>query len=189
MKKNKLLIVVDMQNDFVTGVLGTKEAVAIVPNVVDKIRNWDGMIWFTKDLHGDHEFEEDFFKTEETKRIPKHCCSHNEEGAAAALIPELREIITIEEEEVDKNVFYKDIFSNDWWNEWTRPKLDLFDEIELIGVCTDICVISNALVLRSLDEYMPITVDASCCAGSSPEAHKAALMIMKNCCINVINED
>lgn len=180
MKKNRLLIVIDMQNDFITGALGNQAAAAIVPNVVEKIKNWNGMIFFTKDGHGQYEFEEEDMMTEETKRIPPHCLYLSEEYD---FIPEIKEFVN------DKYVFHKGIFGNNWWSDWVAPQIDLFEEIEIIGVCTDICVISNALILRSLDEYMPIIVDASCCAGSTPEAHKAALMIMKNCCINVINED
>ena len=181
MKKNRLLIVIDMQNDFITGTLGSDAAAAIVPNVVEKIKNWDGMVFFTKDGHDKYEFEDkDEMGTEETKRIPPHCL-HRSEGAD--FIPEIKEFIN------EKMVHRKFIFGNNWWSEYIAPQIDLFDEIEIIGVCTDICVISNALILRSLDECMPITVDASCCAGSTPEAHKAALMVMKNCCINVINED
>ncbi len=180
MKKNRLLIVIDMQNDFITGPLGSDAAAAIIPNVVEKVKNWDGMIFFTQDGHGQYEFEEELMMTEETKRIPPHCLSMSE---GREIISELKDYVN------DNCVFHKTIFGNDWWSRYTAPQLDLFDEIEIIGVCTDICVISNALILRSLDEYIPITVDASCCAGTSPEAHKAALMVMKNCCINVINED
>lgn len=180
MKKNRLLIVIDMQNDFITGPLGSDAAAAIIPNVIEKVKNWDGMVFFTQDGHGQYEFEEELMMTEETKRIPPHCLLMSE---GKEIISELKDYVS------DNCTFHKDIFGNNWWSDYVAPQLDLFDEIEIIGVCTDICVISNALILRSLDEYMPITVDASCCAGTSPEAHKAALMIMKNCCINVINED
>ena len=180
MKKNRLLIVIDMQNDFITGPLGSDAAAAIVPNVIKKVKNWDGMVFFTQDGHSQYEFEEEYMMTEETKHIPSHCLLRSE---GEEIISELKDYVN------NNCVFHKSIFGNNWWSEYTAPQLDLFDEIEIIGVCTDICVISNALILRSLDDYMPITVDASCCAGSSPEAHKAALMIMKNCCINVINED
>lgn len=180
MKKNRLLIVIDMQNDFITGPLGSDAAAAIIPNVVEKVKNWDGMVFFTQDGHGQYEFEGENMMTEETKRIPPHCLFTSE---GKETISELKDYVN------DNCTFHKSIFGNNWWSDYIAPQLSLFDEIEIIGVCTDICVISNALILRSLDEYMPITVDASCCAGTSPEAHKAALMVMKNCCINVINED
>ena len=173
---NKVLIVVDMQEDFVSGALGSPEAQAIVPNVVQKCieaRKNGNTIIFTKDLH----YEEDYGKTIEGAYVPSHCLA-NENGHW--IIDELKPYIS--------NQVVKSTYAYQHWDDWG----DLFnwaDVIELCGVCTDICVISNALVLRSMYPATPISVDASCCAGLTPEKHQAALEVMKSCNIEVKNED
>ena len=176
----KLLIVVDMQNDFVTGVFGTPEAQLIVPKVVDKIRNWDGFVFYTQDGHafvfGDA--DDEVFSIEE-KTYPAHCLYYTE---GYNFIPKIKDEFNPEQ----KYIFDKKSFSYEWWTNWGKGSLTLFDEIVLIGVCTDICVISNALVLRSLFPKKVITIDSSCCAGTTPEAHNMALEIMKKNCINII---
>lgn len=172
----KILIVIDMQNDFITGVFGTPKAQLIVPNVVNKIKNWDGFIFYTQDGHFKYEREENL--SIESKIYPCHCI-YDTEGYD--FIPEIKELNPEE-----KYVFDKNSFSYEWWEGWGKGNLTLFDEIVLIGVCTDICIISNALVLRSLFPEKIITVDSSCCAGTTPEAHEMALEIMKKNCINII---
>lgn len=173
----KILIIVDMQNDFVSMALGTPEAQAIVPNVIKKIdenRAANNVIIFTKDTH-----YENYMKTLEGKKLPIPHCVIATEGWE--IIPEIE--IKDNEEEISKNTFGYDNWTNALDN-W----IDYIDEIELCGLCTDICVISNALILRMLYPNMPITVDAKCCAGVTPEKHKAALEVMKSCQIDVINE-
>ena len=172
---NKVLIVVDMQNDFVYGALGTPEVRDIVGNVLNKVlnarQNLDTVI-FTKDLH----YEEDYGKTIEGTCVPSHCMA-NENGHW--IVEELKPYIS--------NQVVKSTYAYQHWDDWE----DLFkwaDIIELCGVCTDICVISNALVLRSMYPTTQIRVDASCCAGLTPEKHKAALEVMKSCNVEVINE-
>lgn len=176
--KNRILIVVDMQNDFVTGALGSPEARAIVPNLTRKVvgvkGNYDYVI-FTQDVHA----PEAYCHSIEGKCVPEHCMANT---YGAAIIPELAPY-AVESLIVQKNTYgYQD------WASWT----DLFErdntEIELCGVCTDICVISNALALRSMYPEADIVVDASCCAGLSPERHRAALEVMKSCSVRVINE-
>ena len=175
----KLLIVIDMQNDFVTGVFGTPKAQLIVPNVINKIKNWDGFVFYTQDEHLSFtDFSDDYLSIEE-KTYPPHC-RYNTEGYD--FIPEIKEEFNPE----DKYVFDKSSFSYEWWRDIAKGNIAIFDEIVLIGVCTDICVISNALVLRSLFPEKVITVDSSCCAGTTPEAHNMALDIMKKNCINII---
>lgn len=187
--RRKLLLVVDMQHDFVDGVFGSPAAAAIVPKVIEKIKNWPGLVIFTRDSHGDYEWEKSA-RNEECKIFPPHCiwdwkAIKKGETIGYSFVDGIKELA-----EADEDMIYeKSDFSYEWWGEWEKPKLDLFSEIEIVGLCTDICVLSNALVLRAVDGYMPITVDASCCAGSSPEAHAAALLVMKNNAINVINED
>ena len=169
----KLLIVVDMQTDFVTGALGTKEAQAIVPVVAEKIKKAkeDGTdVIFTLDTH-----EENYLDTQEGKHLPVPHCIKNTEGWM--LIPELRPLaggcMSVE----------KPTFGS------TRLAHIVgragYDEIELIGLCTDICVISNAMILKASVPETPISVDASCCAGVTPESHANALAAMKMCQITI----
>lgn len=166
----KTLIVVDMQNDFIDGSLGTKEAVAIVPNVKKKIKeceaNGDRVI-FTQDTH-----DANYLCTNEGKHLPvEHCIvgTHGWEIADGLEVDNC--------DYVSKSTF--------GWKHWSNYR---FEEIELVGLCTDICVVSNALILKAMYPEIPITVDASCCAGVTPESHKAALLTMKMCQINVIGE-
>ena len=169
----KLLIVVDMQTDFVTGALGTKEAQAIVPMVAEKIKKAkeDGTdVIFTLDTH-----EENYLDTQEGKHLPVPHCIKNTEGWM--LVPELRPLaggcMSVE----------KPTFGS------TRLAHIVgkagYDEIELIGLCTDICVISNAMILKASVPETPISVDASCCAGVTPESHANALAAMKMCQITI----
>ena len=170
----KTLIVVDMQNDFISGSLGSKEAQAIVPNVKRKIeeyRNRGDMIIFTRDTHFSN-----YLKTNEGKHLPVEHCIKNTYGWQIA-----------DELEVDgSDIVDKPTFSYIYWD--SHIGFEEAEEIELIGLCTDICVVSNALLLKALFPNANIIVDASCCAGVTPEKHKAALEIMKSCQINVIGE-
>lgn len=176
----KTLIVIDMQNDFVTGALGSDEARAIVPGVKQKIKEYidNGYeVIFTRDTHA-----ENYLQTNEGKNLPVPHCIKNTSGWD--IIPE---IDIVDCEHIDKPSFgYTD------WNIVVREDNlhhnRYFDEIEIIGVCTDICVVSNALILKALYPEISITVDASCCAGVTPETHKAALTTMQMCQINVIGE-
>lgn len=172
---NKVLIIVDMQNDFIYDKLGTPEARAIVPNVVQKCidarKNGD-IIIFTKDLH----YEEDYADSLEGVFVPPHCMA-NENGHW--ILTELQPYIDF--------TAIKSTYGYQFWGDWHHVFEDI-EAIELCGVCTDICVISNALILRSMYPATPIIVDASCCAGLTPEKHKAALEIMKSCNMEVINE-
>lgn len=166
----KTLIVIDMQNDFITGSLGTPEAQAIVPNVKKKIEEYkarDDDIIFTRDTHYD-----DYLETSEGKHLPiKHCIY----GTLGWQIADGLEVENCRY--IDKPTF--------GWTHWGH---NIFEEVELVGLCTDICVVSNALILKAHFPEINITVDASCCAGVTPEKHKAALEVMKSCQINVIGE-
>lgn len=167
----KTLIVVDMQNDFISGVLGTSEAQSIVPNVKRKIEEYDNCedaIVFTRDTHF-----EDYLETNEGKNLPvKHCImgTHGWEIEDGLELPYAKYL--------NKQTF--------GWLGWNM--FDFENEIEIVGLCTDICVVSNAIILRAMFPEIKITVDASCCAGTTPENHKAALHVMKSCQINVIGE-
>lgn len=170
---SRVLVVVDMQNDFVNGCLGSEEARGILPKVKEKIseyrKNGDIVI-FTRDTHG-----ENYLQSQEGKYLPVPHCIYGTDGW------EIVEGLDVGEcQYIDKPNF--------GWPHWETMGFDDKDGIELIGVCTDICVVSNALILKAMYPEIPITVDASCCAGVTPENHKAALLTMKSCQIDVINE-
>ena len=173
----KVLIVADMQNDFVTGVLGTPEARAIVPNIVNKIEQYlenEEYVYLTKDTHF-----MSYLNTQEGKFLPVSHCIYQSFGWK--LIPEIDAF-------ANANFNCESICKIGFGHSWHLENMYKFDEIEIIGVCTDICVISNALFLKSLCPEMRITVDASCCAGTTPEMHEAALKIMKSCQIYITGE-
>lgn len=167
-----ILIVVDMQNDFISGSLGTKEAQSIVGNVAEKIKNFNGKIVFTRDTHG-----EAYMDTQEGKNLPVSHCVIGTDGwqIYPTLAPYAKEVI-------DKPTFGSVTLAH------LLSAMDNIDSITLVGICTDICVISNAMLLKAFMPEVPITVDASCCAGVTPESHKNALAAMKCCQINIINE-
>lgn len=164
----KTLIVIDMQNDFIDGSLGTNEAVAIVENVKTKINkykaNGDEII-FTRDTHNT-----DYLNTPEGKSLPVEHCIKGTHGW------QIRDGLTTD----DAKIIDKSSFGYTGWGSMT------FTEIEIIGLCTDICVVSNALILKALFPDVPIKVDASCCAGVTPQSHQSAIEVMKMCQIDVI---
>lgn len=213
MNISKVLIVVDPQNDFITGALGSKEAQGIVSNIVNKLEKLDNdtFVFFTKDTHNEveykdsqegmhlpilhclkdtwgYEFEPNIEQAwlEREKRFLKYIANYSED---TDFINELdfyyQNISELKEEStIYKNYFsigekIKEIFSN---------HTDTIESFELIGYCTDVCVIANAMLFKSYYPEIEIIVDASCCAGITPEKHKAALEAMKSCQITVINE-
>ena len=168
---SKTLIVIDMQNDFIDGSLGTKEAQAIVLNVAKKIKEYKDRgdkIIFTRDTH-----DTNYLNTPEGKKLPVEHCIYGTHGWKIADGLEV------------ENCYYVDKPTFEWthWND-----LIFEDDIELVGLCTDICVVSNALILKAMFPNADITVDASCCAGVTPDTHNAALATMKMCQIEVIGE-
>ena len=165
----KTLIVVDMQNDFVNGTLGTKEAEDIVENVKNKIKEYyenGEKIIFTRDTHF-----ENYLETNEGKNLPVKHCVKESNGWQIFDGLEVPNAIYI-----DKPTF--------GYTEWS--KYELGNEIEIIGLCTDICVVSNALIIKALYPEANISVDSRCCAGVTLETHEAALKTMKMCQINII---
>lgn len=166
----RTLIVVDMQNDFIDGSLGTPEAVAIVGKVKQKINEYkergDEVI-FTRDTHG-----EDYLDTPEGKKLPVVHCVKGTDGWQ----------ISDKLDATGCDIIDKPSFG---WTKWNERS---FESIELVGLCTDICVVSNALILKAFFPDAEITVDASCCAGVTPVTHSAALATMKMCQINVIGD-
>ena len=183
----KALIIVDMQNDFINGALGTPEAQAIVPNVIDKLKqheNTNTLILFTKDTHYDN-----YLETSEGKKLPVPHCIKGTEGWCIqkdiAAEFKVGHYISYSSESIINSRVLKETFgSYDLIN--LLCKIPEIDEIELCGVCTDICVISNAIMIKNCFLNMKVTVDASCCAGVTPEKHAAALEVMRSCQIEVI---
>lgn len=173
----QILVVVDMQNDFVTGPLGTPEARTILPKVAEKVKNFPGRVLFTRDTH-----EENYLESREGKVLPVPHCIRGTRGWE--ICPELETLR--KEEPVDKPTF-----GSTGLGEVLRAA-DQYGEkigkITLVGVCTDICVISNALLLRAFLPEAEIAVDAACCAGVTPESHQTALRAMKACQIAIENE-
>lgn len=174
-----VLIVVDMQNDFVSGALGTKEAVDVVPYVVG--RTVDGInrgetILFTRDSH-----EACYMETQEGRNLPVPHCIRGTEGWE--IIPQLTEYV------VGRTTLDKPAFGS---AELGRILVEMngkepIRKITLIGLCTDICVISNALLVKAFLPEVPVVVDAQCCAGVTPESHANALAAMRMCQITVEN--
>ena len=172
----KILIAVDIQNDFVTGALGSGRAVAAAENAKTKIESYvkkGYTVIFTRDTHAD-----DYLDSSEGKLLPVKHCVTGTEG---------REIYG----GLDKNVNNKIIVDkpNFGWRGWESTLNGLAEkdtELEIIGLCTDVCVVSNALILKCLFPDNKITVDGSCCAGVTEAGHEAALLTMRMCQINII---
>lgn len=172
-----ILIVVDMQNDFIDGALGTKEAVSIVPKVKQKIENFQGRVLFTRDTHG-----EDYMDTQEGRKLPVPHCIKGTDGWQ--IRPELAKLC--KEEPIDKVTFGSSELGALLQEAEQKEHVE---SITFIGLCTDICVISNALLAKAFLPEAQIVVDASCCAGVTPASHKNALEAMKVCQIQVENEE
>jgi nicotinamidase/pyrazinamidase len=169
----KVLIVVDMQNDFINGSLGTREAEAIVGNVEKKIREWDGLVIATQDTHS-----KNYLDTQEGRNLPVEHCIEGSDGWQ--IHPVIKAALT----EKKAQSVCKPTFGS------VALAMMLVQcgvsEIHLVGLCTDICVVSNALLLKANMPEVPIYVDSSCCAGVTPAKHEAALETMKSCQINVL---
>ena len=174
----KLLIVVDMQTDFVNGSLGTPEAQAIVPKVREKILAHKGPVIFTRDMH-----EKNYPETQEGRFLPVPHCIRGTEGCE--IIPELKAL----SRRKGVRIIDKPSFGSTVLAALVSEQRDRFESIELIGLCTDICVVSNALLIKAVLPEMPLYVDADCCAGVTPESHKAALTTMKFCQITIRQEE
>lgn len=174
----RLLVVVDMQNDFIDGSLGTKEAVSIVDNVCKKISEWDGDLFVTQDTH-----YEDYMNTAEGKMLPvPHCISGTPGHLINPRVTHALDRFYGLRVTYEKPTFGSTLMSEDIHN-------GLYDEVQFCGLCTDICVLSNAIMARAALPEARIIVDAACCAGVTPESHRRALDAMKPCHIEVINDN
>ena len=164
----RTLIVIDMQNDFIDGSLGTSEAVAIVDNVKAKIKEYADkgeQIIYTRDTHQDN-----YMETNEGKHLPVVHCIENTDGW------KIRDGLYVDGAEI----INKPSFGYTGWNNYN------FEEVELIGLCTDICVVSNALIIKALFPEIKVSVDSSCCAGVTVESHNAAIKTMQMCQIEIL---
>lgn len=170
-----LLIVIDMQKDFIDGALGTSEAVGIVSNVVNKIKEYPAEnVYATRDTHAPN-----YMETQEGRNLPVVHCVEGTPGWQ--LHPEIQALIK-EDHIVDKPTFGSTVLADLIANIADEEEISL----ELVGLCTDICVVSNALVLKAKMPEVPIKVDPTCCAGVTPEKHEAALETMRSCQIEVL---
>ena len=170
----RVLVVIDMQNDFITGSLGTKEAQAIVEKVCRKIQGFDGEVLFTLDTHGP-----DYLETQEGRLLPVAHCIKGTPGWE--LEPRVRALCKTTPIE-------KPTFGSTGLADVLQAKHIYgggLDEVVFVGLCTDICVVSNALLVKARLPEVPLTVDASCCAGVTPEAHQHALAVLRSCLVNV----
>ena len=169
---SKVLVVVDMQNDFISGALGTSEAEKIVPYVKAIVKGFDGPILFTRDTH-----HKDYLQTQEGRNLPVEHCIINTEGWQ--IHPELESLRTTEA--IDKLTFgSKELIER-------LSKIEDLESVTFVGLCTDICVISNAMVVKAFYPEIPLIVDAKGCAGVTPESHIRALESMKMCQVEIIN--
>ncbi|MBQ7445679.1 MAG: cysteine hydrolase [Clostridia bacterium] len=167
-----LLVVVDMQNDFIDGALGTKEAESIVPNVVSKIRSWEGEIIATKDTH-----EINYMHTREGRFLPVPHCIKGTDGWN--IRTEVQNALN------EKNAI---ILEKQSFGSIELPKLiekKSYEKICFIGLCTDVCVISNALIVKIIFPEMDIEVDESCCAGVTKLKHDEAIDVMRSCQVEI----
>lgn len=167
---SKYLVVVDMQNDFIDGSLGSEAAQAVLPRVIDKIKNFPGTVVYTRDTH-----DEDYLETLEGKNLPVVHCVRDTEGWEFQ--KDIKEMQTASR----SLVFDKETFGSIQMAGCLQgiDRMAPIEEVIVIGLCTDICVMANAALIRTAMPNTPIRVDASCCAGTTPEAHECALKAMK----------
>ncbi len=171
-----VLVVVDMQNDFIDGALGTPEAAAIVPKVIRKVKNFDGTVLFTRDTHTGT-----YMNTQEGRNLPvQHCIKGTKGWEIRGELEELRKTEAIDKVTFGSSVLPERLLQMD--------EKEQIGSITFVGLCTDICVVSNAMVTKAFLPEVPIIVDAACCAGVTPESHKNALEAMKCCQIQIENE-
>lgn len=170
------LLVIDVQNDFIDGSLGTSEAVSTVPKIVEKVEGFNGPVIFTRDTHYDN-----YLETSEGKNLPvKHCIKGSHGWQISAALDNYR---------IKNNcpVFDKLTFGSIECAQYIKEQVEQgkIEEVILVGFCTDICVVSNALILKALMPELPIKVDSSCCGGVTPKLHEAALSTMASCQIKI----
>ncbi|MCL2852174.1 MAG: cysteine hydrolase [Defluviitaleaceae bacterium] len=181
----KVLIIVDMQKDFIDGALGTAEAAAIVDGVVRRVTKSDGeMILFTQDTHHD-----DYLQTPEGKKLPVPHCIEGSDGwrIDQRIVDAWRNNTnTITASELCDNTFTKPVFGSVRLVEFLSARRKEIDGIELLGLCTDICVVSNAIMLKNNLPEVAVSVNEACCAGVTPASHSEAINTMRMCHIDIV---
>ena len=187
----RILVIVDMQNDFIDGSLGTKEAQAMVPVMESRLRDYeDGetLVILTKDTH-----PKNYLETREGKHLPvEHCIEGTPGWSISKKISQIVDhgnFAKISSETIINGRILKNTFGSTYLPDVIQAvaAVEPIEEVIFMGLCTDICVVSNVLICKAVFPEMEITVDASCCAGVTPESHKAALMTMQMCQVNIIN--
>jgi len=185
MSKKRLLVVVDMQNDFINGVLGTARAQAIVPSVVKKIEAYkanEDYIVYTMDTHA-----ENYLDTQEGKKLPVKHCIYDSEGWS--LNPDIAQAIkgakSVDSQEAVE--YQKGIFGSWALGEDVKRWEAAVESLEFVGVCTGICVISNVILVKTALPEMPVIVDAACCECVTSESHITALDAMELLQVEIIN--
>ncbi len=171
-----VLIVVDMQKDFINGSLGTQEAVAIVPAVIEKLRGFKGQVIFTRDTH-----YEDYLDTQEGHNLPVPHCMRGSDGwqICQELQPFAENTVVLDKVtfgSMELGPMLQDMHEE-----------DAISSITFVGLCTDICVISNVMIAKAFLPEVPIIVDAACCAGVTPDSHNTALASMRTCQVQIEN--
>ena len=170
----KILVVVDMQNDFIDGALGSADAVSIVPAVAKRVEEFDGEVVYTRDTHF-----EDYLKTQEGKKLPiVHCVKDTFGWQISDKIPQKENARFFDKETFGSLELVKYLGAEN--------EKEKISEIELVGLCTDICVISNAFLIKAALPECEITVNGDLCRGVTPESHENALSAMAACQIKII---
>lgn len=176
MNKN-VLVVIDVQNDFIDGALGSKEAQEALPRIIERVKGFQGQVFATKDTHFDG-----YLETQEGKNLPvPHCIK----GTNGWDFPE--ELAELMEEKAAR-VFEKTTFGSVDLAQELKRRFDQgkIESVEFVGFCTDICVVSNALLVKAESPELPIVVDARCCAGVTTEKHQNALDVLESCQVRVL---
>lgn len=174
----KLLVIVDMQNDFVTGSLANPDAEKIVPGIVELIKNWDGNIAATQDRHFD-----DYLETQEGKRLPIPHCIYDGKLTSGDIVKDISDALIKRIDDTYVGIFCKHTFGSTELGEFIKE--EKYDEIYFCGTCTDICVISNAIICKAFAPETRIIVLKDLCAGTTPENHENALKAIKQCQIDI----
>jgi len=183
MSKNKILCIIDAQKDFVDGALGTNEAVEAVPHICELIDKWSGVVFTTQDTHD----SEKYLSTMEGRKLPTKHCIKGTEGWK--IYPKIADALkySIAYPSIEKSTF-GDFGIIDAVKKHCKLFSVNYEELDItiVGFCTDICVLSNAILLKTAFPEANITVESKCCSGTSVPAHKAALVAMKSCQINIV---
>ena len=186
----KVLVLVDLQCDFIDGSLGTAEAQAIIPNIVKKIDEYpnkgETLVLFTKDTH----FDNDYMNTLEGQELPvKHCIENTKGWSTNREVKDVvrrNRFLSCSKGDIINGRIYKNTFGSSVLSDFLRKNSDIIEEVEFMGLVTDICLVTNVLMAREALPNTKIVVDSNCCAGTTVDKHLAALEVMKSCQIDVI---